>query len=536
MRKMFLAFVAAFSLLGLGACGSAGEGAASTQSEFIVLHTNDHHGAVLPNSSGQGGLAERAAFIKQVRDNAKGPVFVVDAGDINTGSAISNTNNAEPDIVAYNLMGYDLATFGNHEFDGSLDTLLKQIDLADFPYISSNIKTADGRFLGGHQYIVRELPGLQIGFFGLTTLRTKVIASPDASLTFIDEIAAAREVVDILRNEKKVAVVIGLVHLGDVKESDDHITSIELAQAVPGIDFLVDGHSHSLMENPIVVTGPSNDTYIASANEYGKYVGVAKFAIKDGVTIDVSWEPVEISKYAPDPAVVSLLKPYIDKAKEELGEVVGHVSQDFPFEAAGKRLTRYQETAIGNLITDLNAWYFRTVKNEPVDFVFHNGGNIRTGLTVGDTTLEKLYTMLPFTNYLYIASLKGSDIIELFDFIATIKQGAGGFPQFSSEVRYTIDYNQGHVTALTIGGTKVDAAKTYRFATNDYLIRGGDGYTVLKKATDINNTSILLVDTVAEAFKTLAGGTSIRVSPDISIRAPVSPYLDGRLKVIGSNE
>ncbi|MCL2479606.1 MAG: metallophosphoesterase, partial [Treponema sp.] len=170
------------------------------EQELILLHTNDHHGAVLPNG-GQGGLAEVAAYVRGVKALNEN-VLLVDAGDINTGSALSNMFNAEPDIKAYNIMGYDAATFGNHEFDGNMAKLNAQITQANFPFVSSNIKTADGKFLGGNQYLIKKYDGFTVGIFGLTTLRTLTIASPDKSLTFINEIDAAKDVVNILRNRE----------------------------------------------------------------------------------------------------------------------------------------------------------------------------------------------------------------------------------------------------------------------------------------------------------------------------------------------
>jgi 5'-nucleotidase/UDP-sugar diphosphatase len=545
----------------------------------VVLHTNDHHGAILP-SGGRGGLAERASFIKEVRANNQ-LVYLLDAGDINTGSALSNMFDAEPDILAYDIMGYNFATFGNHEFDGSLEKLQKQIEIANFPFVSSNIKTQDGNYLGGHQYIVYNYAGIKIGIFGITTLRTKVIASPDPSLTFIDEIEATREVVDILWNKEKVHAVLGIVHMGDVKEGPDHITSLELAKAVPGIDAIIDGHSHSYITEPYLV----DNTYIVTANEWGKYVGMAKLYVQDGRVIDATWQPVEINNervqtYKPDTAIQALLAPYIEKADASLKEVIGYAEGEFPF---GNRLTRYQETEIGNLITDLNVWYFRDIKKQPIDFALQNGGNIRTGLPQGDITREHILTVLPFANNLYLVSLKGSEIVELFDFIATINQGAGGFPQFSSDVRYTIDYTSGagRITNLTIGGSPIDPNKTYRFCTNDYLLGGGDGYEVLKKATEPFNTSTLLSTVVIEGIKAFQEGTIVNTvstssvskdlaqiieeavlqapstGPALAIRdalqqaisggttttttvtpvetgpIPLLPYLDGRLTIIG---
>ncbi|MDR1587127.1 MAG: 5'-nucleotidase C-terminal domain-containing protein [Treponema sp.] len=476
--------------------------------ELALLHTNDHHGVILPNN-GRGGLAEVAAYIKAVK--ATNPqVLLVDAGDFNTGSALSNMFNAEPDILGYNIMGYDVGIFGNHEFDGNQAKLEKQIGQAKFPFVSSNIKTAAGGFLGGNQYLVKKYEGFTVGLFGITTLRTKIIASPDKSLVFINEIDAARDVVNILRNREKVDIVIGITHIGDVKEAPDHITSPELAAAVPGIDIIVDGHSHSFMDAPIKI----GSTYIVSANEWGKYVGHGKLSIQNGRLVNFVWKPVEIG---PDQEVVKMLKPYIEQANKSLKEVVGEASETFVF---GNRLTRYQETAIGNMITDANVWYFREVAKQPIDFAFHNGGNIRAELPGGPITQERILTILPFENYLYIVSLRGSEIIELFDFIATIQQGAGGFPQFSGEVRYTIDKTSGgRIKDLTIGGAPVDPNRTYRFCTNDYILGGGDGYVVMKKVQDPFNTSLLLSYVVGEYIKARGG--------------IISPSTDGRLTVIG---
>jgi 5'-nucleotidase/UDP-sugar diphosphatase len=478
--------------------------------ELVLLHTNDHHGVVLPRN-GQGGLAQMAAYVKAVK--ATNPqVLLIDAGDINTGTALSNMFNAEPDILAYNIMGYDAATFGNHEFDGTHEKLLTQIEEAQFPFISSNIKTADGSYLGDGPYLIKQYDGFTVGIFGITTLRTKIIASPDAGLEFINEIDAAREMVDILRNQEQVDIVIAITHIGDVKEGPDHITSPELAAEVPGIDIIVDGHSHSFFEAPKKIGA----TYIVSANEWGKYIGQGRLTIRNKMLVNFTWTPVEI---APDTEVAAMLAPYIEQANASLTEVVGEASAPFIF---GNRLTRYQETALGNLITDANAWYFRTQYNQHIDFAFHNGGNIRAELPQGPITREQILTILPFENYLYIVSLKGSDLIELFNFIAAIPQGSGGFPQFSAEVRYTVDksagQDQGVITDLSIGGAPVDPDKIYRFCTNDYLLGGGDGYEALTRAEDPFNTSLLLSYVVIEYIKAQSG--------------PVAPATDGRLTVI----
>ena len=483
--------------------------------ELVLLHTNDHHGTILPNN-GQGGLAERSAFVKSVRA-ANPQVLLVDAGDINTGSALSNMFDAEADILAYNLIGYDAATFGNHEFDGSQAKLDKQIAGANFPFVSSNIRTADGAFLGGHQYLVKDYDGFRLGIIGITTLRTRSIASPDRSLDFIPEIDAAKDAVARLKDREKADIVIALTHMGDVREFDDHVTSLDLAAAVPGIDIIVDGHSHSRFEAPQRV----GNTYIVSAHEWGKVVGQGKLTVVNGTLAGFDWRPVEINNsdntaFAPDAETSAFLAPYIAWAEASLKEVVGEAAEAFVF---GNRLTRYQETALGNMICDANVWYFRDVSNQEIDFAFHNGGNMRAELPKGPITREQILTVLPFENYLYIASLRGSELIELFDFIATIPQGSGGFPQFSREVRYTLDVPNQRISNLSIGGAPVDPSRIYRFCTNDYLLGGGDGYTILNRAQNPYNSSLLLSYVVIEYINSQSG--------------IITPSTDGRMTLIG---
>ena len=482
--------------------------------ELVLLHNNDHHGTVLPND-GRGGLAERASFVKSVRA-AHPNVLLVDAGDINTGPALSNMFAAEPDILAYNLIAYDAVTFGNHEFDGTQGKLDKQIAAATFPFVSSNVKTSNTRFLGGNQYLVKDFDGFRVGIIGITTLRTKTIASPDRRLIFVPEIEAARAAVDILKNRQHVDIIIALTHIGDVKETPDHVTSPELARAIPEIDIIVDGHSHSRLTEPL----RAGNTWIVSSNEWGKYVGQGKLSIVDGKLVSFDWAPVAINSreqqiYAPDAEVAALLAPYVTRAEASLREVVGEAAETFVF---GNRLTRYQETALGNMICDANVWYFSSVQNQTIDFAFHNGGNIRTELPKGPITRERILTILPFDNYLYIVSLKGSELLELFNFIATIPQGSGGFPQFSSEVRYTLDVPNQSIRDLTINGAAIDPYRVYRFITNDYLLGGGDGYTVLTSAGERYNTSMLLSDVIIESLLHFDS---------------IEPYIDGRMTVIG---
>ena len=486
-------------------------------STLTVLDTNDHHGTVLPNG-GQAGLAERATFIAGVRAENKN-VLLLDAGDINTGSALSNMFKGEIDIKAYNMMKYDAVAFGNHEFDGSLALLESQMKQADFPFLSANVKTANGKYLG-KPYIVKKYDGFKVGIFGLTTLRTLTIASPDKSLTFVNEIDAAKEMVKTLRGKEKCDIVIALAHLGMVEEAAGQVTSLKLAEAVPGIDLIVDGHSHTaLTEAKYVGTTP-----IVQANEWGKFVGDGVFTIENKKITSFVWKPVQINAkdkvtYAPDAAVAAMIAPYKEKADATLKEVVAETSDKFEF---GDKLSRKKEIALGDMVNDATMWYVKSVLGKDADFALTNGGNIRTELPAGKITREQITTVLPFDNWIYLTKMKGSDVIALFDFIASIKQGAGGWAQVSAEARYTIDYatnpDKGAIKDLTIKGKPIDPNAVYTIVTNDYLMGGGDGYVALKNNIEAYNTSTTLRDVV------------IAYAQDKKV---LTPATDGRITVIG---
>ena len=527
MKKMKRFWIAAAALSAFAAlffgCGStkgaAGAGKASPVKreagktyELVVLHTNDQHGQGLAKSDGKGGLASQATFVKQVRAANKN-VLLLSAGDINIGTALSNMFNAEPDIVAYNEMGYDAVTFGNHEFDGTAEKLQQQMKISKFPWLSANIRKGDGYL--GKPYIIKDYEGIRVAVIGLTTNRTLVISSPDKSLTFTDEIDAASDMVKQVREQEKADVVIVCGHLGDIEETDEQETSVKLARAVEGIDLIIDGHSHSYFAEPKVVNGVP----IVTANEHGKVVGEGHLEVRDGALVGFSWKPVGIdtTAFPPDPDMVKTLQPYVGKAEAALKEVVLTTTAPFEF---GAKLPRYQEMPSGDVLADGIAWYVRGIGVD-VDFAFSNGGNIRTALPAGEVTREQILTMLPFENYIYVVTLKGSEVVELFDFIGSIRQGAGGWAQVSKDARYTITYDangDGTVSGVTVAGEPIDPEKTYRIATNDYLAGGGDGYAVLQKSSDTFNTAKLLTDVFIDYVKTLGTYT---------------PATDGRITVVG---
>lgn len=503
-RRLAVGAVLAVLAFGVAACGHTGQ-----VREIVLLNTNDSHGSILPVDS-IGGMAERATFIQEVRK--QNPyVLLVDAGDINAGQPVSNMADALPDIVAYNYMKYDAATAGNHEFDKPVKVLLKQIQEADFPFVISNVEM-DGKLLG-EEYLVKRVDGIKVGLFGLTTSYTANLSVGAQDLVFKNEVETARRMVKLLK-EKKVDVIIGLVHLGFTETTPDFITSRKLAAQVDGIDILVDGHSHSYIEKPEKV----NDTWIITANQSGRYVGEGKLTVKDGKLIDFSWKPVLIKGFAPDTVLNRLLEPFVEEANRDLKTVIGVATEEFILFKNGQNVARYNETALGDLVADALKWKATESLNLPVDFGLTNSGGIREGLPAGEITKENILTTLPFSNVLEIVALKGSDIRRLFDFLATVTPGNGAFAQVSKEVKVVYDRGNKKVVSLSINDKPIVDTVTYYMATCDYVAAGKDGYDAgLGGITQRENTSRLISEVVVDYIK---------------MKDKITPKTDGRIKII----
>lgn len=511
---LFLAAVSALCLLFSACAGSPGAKTAPQISELVIVHTNDHHGTLFPENDGAGGLAPRMTFLRKVRAEHKN-VLLLDAGDLNTSGAVSNLFLAAPDIAGYTLAGYDAVAFGNHEFDRSLDTLTEQMDQAGFEWLSANVVFADSGKPLGLPYLVRDFGSFRAGVLGLTTRRTVTADSPDKRLRFTDEIRAAQETVALLREKERCGVVIVLAHLGIVEEEPGQTTSVLLAENLSGVDLIVDGHSHTVFAEPLVVNGIP----IVSAGEKGKLAGLGILEIRDGYAADFRWNAVEISAdvFPPDGEMDALLAPYAEAAAETLQQVVMTAASEFEF---GDRLPRRQETAIGNLICDAQIWFARQL-GLPVDFALCNGGNIRAALPAGAVTRENFLTALPFENPLYMVRMSGEDVAALFAFLGTVPQGSGAFPQVSAEVQLTLSFDgegkPAGVSGVTVHGVPVDPERDYWIAVNGYLALGGDGYSVFTRSLETVNTFTGVNDAVLQYAAQLP--------------QPVRPETDGRMLI-----
>jgi len=243
-------------------------------SSIIILHTNDTHSRIEPYNDVKkgdvGGILRRNTFIQKTRRECPNTI-VVDAGDFSQGTPYFNLYKGFPEIELMKMMGYDVVALGNHEFDHGSKALAKRLKLADFKIVCANYQFKNKKLAKLIQpFTIIEVADKKIGFFGLLrNLNRLVLPGYRDETTFLDPVAAAQKMVDILKNEEQCDIIICLSHLGVKVQFPGDITDRDIAAQVFGIDFIIGGHSHELTEKPEVINGVK----ILQARFNGSYMG-----------------------------------------------------------------------------------------------------------------------------------------------------------------------------------------------------------------------------------------------------------------------
>jgi 5'-nucleotidase/UDP-sugar diphosphatase len=443
------------------------------------------------------GLAERASVIENIRATAEN-VLLLDAGDLNTGPAISMVYSAEPDILAYNMMGYDAMVLGNHEFYGGLNRLQQQKNWANFPWLCANITHKDGREFA-RPYIVKILPnGVRVGIVGFTT-NSLLLTRPELAETFdfSCEIEVATELVPRIR--EKADIVIALTHIGipdfnllprPYNLRNIH-TSLNLAAQVPGIDLIIDGHSHTVLERPHL----QNDVPVVTAGERGRFLGkaVLHFDSETKLVTLESWENIPLQRVADEKPIDltptgirirDMLDGFTGKISSTHTQVIGSIKTALNIDNIRREIT-----PLGQFVADA---LLGAVGDERVNFAITNAGGIRAGLAAGNVRVLDISNILPFENHIVIVEMTGATFIEM---IARSKnsRGAGAFLQYSSNIslidgtyHLATRYHRDHDLVIE----PISEHRIYRVATNSFLADGGDGYIQFKNVLSRHDTDI----------------------------------------------
>ena len=476
----------------------------------VILHTNDVHGAV-----------EGYAYIAQLKADyeAKGAeVILVDAGDFSQGTTyVSSTKGADA-VTMMNAAGYDVVTLGNHEFDYGYAQLKENMSKAKFKVVCADVFNEDGTPIFDANYTYTTKSGVKVGFFGMETPETQTKANPALikGLTFADKDAFTKAAADQVAALKDADVVICLAHLGVDAESAPY-RSTDLYAAVKGIDFIVDGHSHTVMTKgekgePIQSTGTA-------------FANIGVIVIDDASKKIESNSLYEIKEdTAKDATVATAAKTIVDRVDKEYG-VVFAKSEVTLNGAKAPNGNRDSETNNGDLITDAMLWKVMQNKEGLTVDADHvvaitNGGGIRAAIKPGDVTKKDINTVLPFGNTVAVIYVTGAELLEALE-ASTYSLPVGGFPQvaginFTLSTAVAYDANAETYPASTyygpksinrvvinsINGKEFKADDTYAVVTNNFVAGGGDTYYAFAAASAQFDTGIPLDEAVMEYVTT----------------------------------
>ncbi len=245
---------------------------------LVILHTNDTHSRIDPfpedggRFAGLGGAARRATLVRRVRQEHE-HVLLLDSGDIFQGTPYFNFFKGEIEFKTMSAMGYDVATLGNHDFDNGVDGLVSMLPHAKFDFVSANYD-ATGSPLAPHlhPHVVRSLGGVKVGIFGLgIAFEQLVLPTLHEGVRYTDPIIAATQQVETLRSAG-CQLVVCLSHLG-YNYREDKVSDTDLAQAVPGIDLVLGGHTHTFLDAPDVYKHNEASTIVNQVGWAGMRLG-----------------------------------------------------------------------------------------------------------------------------------------------------------------------------------------------------------------------------------------------------------------------
>lgn len=487
----------------LGAAGSVS--AAGKDVEVHLIGINDFHGQLdttsIVSDKKAGTAPILATYLKEAQAKYEHSLLFHNGDSVGASAPVSSLDRDEPTMEWMNMMGFDVGSLGNHEFDQGIAALKAQIfggldpkegkvthAGAKFDYVNANvIETATGKTLI-KPYVIKEVGGVKIGFIGLVTKSTPAKVSPSgtAGVRFLsaeEEVEAVNKYAKELQDQGVETIIVLAHDPATTKEGVTTGEAADLAKALPAdspVDVIVAGDNHAL------ANGEVNGKLIVQAFSYGTAFEDIKLMI-DPATGDVTEKSATVTTtfqegVKEDPETLAIIKKSLDK-HPELTKPVGTT------DGSVTRTDAYNnEAALGNLIADSMREADFGDKASAADFAFMNPGGIRADLPKGDVTFADLAKIQPFGNTLVKLELTGEQIKTLLQ--QQWGTNADGTPNTKtlqiSGLKYTADFNKPvaeRVTSLSLeDGTPIDPAKTYTAVVNNFMAAGGDNYKVLVDA------------------------------------------------------
>ncbi|MFP1632171.1 5'-nucleotidase C-terminal domain-containing protein [Zhengella sp. ZM62] len=465
-----------------------------------ILHINDWHSRIESinkydstcsaedETEGKcfGGAARLVTAVREARAAmGEDQTVFLNAGDNFQGSLFYSTYKGEAEAEFLAMMGTDVMTIGNHEFDDGEPGLATFMEKVSFPVISANVLPSYKSALAGkiEPSVVIEKGGMKYGIVGAVANDTDELSSPGEDILIAQDVAAITDAVKALQ-EQGIDRIIALTHVGYPRD-------LAAIAKIPGVDVVVGGHSHTYLANgddsaegpyPTWVDNPEGYRVpVVQAKSYSKYLGKLTVTFDDnGVVTAAEGAPMLLdASVKPDEAAAARVKELAAPIEELKAKVVA--STEGPIEGS-REVCRAGECAMGNLVADA---MLDRVSDQGIEIAIQNGGGLRASIDAGDVTMGEVLTVLPFQNTLATFQLKGADIVAaLENGVSQVEEGAGRFPQVAG-LRFTWDpagEPGSRIRSVEVGGNgdwqAIDPDKTYGVATNNFMRAGGDGYKV----------------------------------------------------------
>ena len=538
-------------IVGVQSTAEAKGGPDRTPVTIQFLNVSDWHGQVDPLSvgTGVGGAAVISAYWQADRAANPNTLTLTGGDDFGASPPISNFFDEEPAVLAQRMMGIQVGTLGNHNFDQGIAHLQEMVDLAGAPssgapgqpyeYVSANLRNRDDNLDGVEDFAIFDVGGLQVGVVGITNPEAPTLVFPGSFGTI--EPTNPYPAANRARAAAKQAgadIVVAIIHAGvrgfDPATGEPFGELIDFANNVGGFDVIFGDHTD------IQHSGVVNGQLVVENRSKGLTYAKTLLTVdpQNGRVVDQSVDFVTplASAVTPDPAIVAMLQPFRDALAPIFGTVVGSSDVFVPrSDSCGRSDGRLCESRVGNAITDAMRVTYGA------DFAITNAGGIRADLTCPTTdnptdfcpaytdpppfpiTRGQVNTVLPFGNQAARVTVTGVELKTMLENGVSSMPGANGrFPQVSGLcLTYNIAATAGSRVmsvvyqaadgSCTGGPVDLTAASSYEVLTNDFVASGGDGYPNFASRM----TTLDLLDNVVAEW--------------VTDNSPISPEIQGRI-------
>jgi 5'-nucleotidase/UDP-sugar diphosphatase len=461
--------------------------------QFTILHSNDMHGDFLAETGAGkgdliGGLALLSGYINKVRREEKNVLYVI-AGDMVQGSLIDSEYKGISTMEIMNYLAPDVVTLGNHEFDYGLPHLLFLEKVANFPIVNANlyIKGYNKRLMKPYHIVSKA--GLDLMFIGIITEKVIDSVKKDSLVgSFISLEEASREVgiiTDAYKNDD-IDLTVLLTHIG----FDSDIELAKMLKPEWGIDMIIGGHSHTILEQPAKV----NNILIAQAGVGTNQIGRFDIVIDDDTNtiVDYKWQLIHIEEGIAEPD--TKLQEYINSFATVVDRKYGSIICKFTETLTHPK--REIETSLGNLFTDALA------EMGECDIVLVGSGSIRSNELGPVVTLKDYRACFPYEDYFSRFTVTGTMLNRMFSrFMRTEnRNGEGECYQVNGRIQATYNDGQQSLVSLTFDGQPVEDNKLYTIGligyhiinsqpyfgvTQEELLAAGKSKTIASNVTDV---------------------------------------------------